>query len=133
MILSYISDTGIFEKDNVIKPFLLFLKTECPPVLILHEFLKCFCLSKMKSGSSSKNIIKIDLWKMLVLGTTKVLKKLNMLLGPDVCNFRKKFVRRFRMEITEKLKECSPMKYFLPLYLGCFYHQLFKHSVQNVS
>ena len=38
MIYSHITDIGVFEKDNVIKPFLLLLKAECPPVLILHDF-----------------------------------------------------------------------------------------------
>ena len=133
LINSHITNTGVMEKDNVIKAFLLLFKAGCPPVLILHELLKGFCVTIAKVGSSAKNLMKIDLSKMLVLGTTKALKKFIVLQGPDVYNFRKEVHRIFRMKIIEKFKEYSPIKYSVPLYLCCFYHHFFKHSIQNLS
>ena len=50
-------------------------------------------------------------------GTTNTLKKLKTGQSPEVRNFRKE-VQNFMVNLIKKLRERSPLKYFLPLYLG---------------
>ena len=50
-------------------------------------------------------------------GTTKTLKILKTVQSPEVWNFRKE-LRNFMVKLIGKLREQSPLKYSLPLYLG---------------
>ena len=50
-------------------------------------------------------------------GTTETLKILKTVKSPEVWNFRKE-LRNFMVKLIGKLRERSPLKYSLPLYLG---------------